>query len=368
MIIFRSNLICVLNLLILIVATATFCHGFPYWSYTAASAPLYYQDKPFDTQAEYQWGPLTTWVEDPSCSAPVCYYYNLVASGFAQAYANPQSNKLKLYASYSHTGVKVGWNTSWGRFEPYSFGSGGRAYTRSVWEVKSDSLPTGTPIEMELSIFLEGKFSSSGQYSGIGDGKAEVRMHAWLSTPEIIANLMKVSTENILESLYNDDYNAVIGWWQDKGFGPVLEIRGDNIMYPETFSQAISVKFPYAGPGGGSTVPVPISFGNSFGDSAEEESSGLANRLTQVKVGDILILEVELWGGVVLWNTDDGTYTYLKADFYDTGSAGFNVLTQGVYLEPASSPVPIVPSFILFGTGMSLFAITRRRGKGQTIK
>jgi hypothetical protein len=77
-------------------------------------------------------------------------------------------------------------------------------------------------------------------------------------------------------------------------------------------------------------------------------------------VGDILILELELWGGVLLKNDGSPTLSPVKADFFNTGLAGFNIMTEGVYLSPAVAPIPLPSTLILLATGSGIIALYRK--------
>jgi hypothetical protein len=205
----------------------------------------------------------------------------------------------------------------WGKASSY-------AYLRTTWEVASTdpSLELGDPVELELSLLLEGIFDlHPGTDPDRGQGSARLTF------------MLNHSADTVWleEDFYLDEYRYL-------GPGTFADVLGGYWSGTIDF-QGYGV----------SNVDGPVSLGET--------------RAIMVQVGEVITLEVGVSAGVVIENTNTAGLTdpfYIEGDFAHTFSQSLEATTPGALL----TLVPEPGTALLMTLGLSGLAVFgRRRGR-----
>jgi len=266
--------------------------------------------------------------------------YKYDASGKARAYADATTGIIKTYASSSYflppyNGSPLSWTIYIPPagvpvlYQPSTVGTGvATAYTNSIWQVLSDTLPTGEPVSLEVSLDISGSIQGdpkdpASPDPAIDDGNAGCQVFSWLNDASSI-------------------------WWTDPFAMEYLD---------STAVMAEGVGIP-------PVVGYETYIDNIIGSINETRTGSFST-----SVGAIVVFETFMRTYASTYN-DGILYEPVRADFYNTLTSTLTSNTPGVTLVPYGgappAPVPEPSTMLLLGSGLIGLVGLRGRLKAKT--
>jgi hypothetical protein len=243
------------------------------------------------------------------------------ASAWAEVSANAAAGSAALEVEAFNYGVPdppfpIPPYGEWGEASSY-------AYLRTTWEVASTdpSLELGDPVELELSLLLDGIFDLH-PITDPDRGRGSARLTFMLNH--------SADTVWLEEDFYLDEYRYL----GPGSFADVLAGYSSGAIDFQGY--------------GVTDVDGPVSLGET--------------RAIMVQVGDVVTLEVAVSASVVIENTNTEGLTdpfYIEGDFAQTFSQSFEATTPGARLTLVPEPSTVV----MVTAGLSGLAILGRRRK-----